>query len=334
MYENENKNGDNKSCLNSISFTMISILLFIFELISLIMSILCLVMINWSFLKNFIKVLNIISLVIIVLIIIINFFIFIKIKNVKHNIVKNYRKRMCLTFLLLLVYFIIIIFHIYNAIYLSKKLHIINDPVYEGRRRVLDNEPKKYDDIPLGQFIIAGFCPAIISVLNLLCIIFCVLFRKKMIITYRIMRLSDDENKDKDIVMHKHKSRHKQSPRKVRRFSSELVPSQNNMSESAKSKSRRNSVTMRANTFDEGARTPKRQSSKSRVNNQINTLDTKESFINELGENKGYKYKKSKFHNTRVSRLSKQYINEINNEDENDNKNNNNNNNNVILKLF
>ena len=105
------------------------------------------------------------------------------------------------------------------------------------------------------------------------------------------------------------------------------------MSESPKSKSRRNSVTMRANTFDEGAKTPKRQSSKSRVNNQINTLDTKESFINDLGENKGYKYKNSKFRSTKVLRVSKNYINENGNEDEIDNKNNNNNNNDVIIEI-
>ena len=149
------------------------------------------------------------------------------------------------------------------------------------------------------------------------------------------MRLSDDENKDKDIVMHKHKSRHKQSPRKVRIYPAEMIINETNKKELVKSRSRRGSVTMRVNTYKEGERIPKRQSNKSLVNNnQINTLDTKESFINELGENKGYKHKKSKFHNTRVSRLSKQYINEINNEDENDNKNNNNNNNNVILKLF
>ena len=331
MNENESKNGDNKSCLNSISFTMISILLFIFELISLIMSILCLVMINWSFLKNFIKVLNIISLVIIILIIIINFFIFIKIKNVKHNIVKNYRKRMCLTFLLLLVYFIIIIFHIYNAIYLSIKLHIINDPEYEGRRKILDNKPKKYDDIPLEQFIIAGFCPAIISVLNSLCIIFCVIFRKKMIITYRIMRLSDDEDKNKDVAIHKRKSRLKPSSKTLRKYSTEMIINETNKKELVKSRSRRGSVTMRVNTYKEGERIPKRQSNKSLVNNQINTLDTKESFINDLGENKGYKYKNSKFRSTKVLRVSKNYINENGNEDENDNKNNNNND--VIIEL-
>ena len=238
---------------------------------------------------------------------------------------------MCLTFLLLLVYFIIIIFHIYNVIYLSKKLHIINDPVYEGRRRVLDNEPKKYDDIPLRQYIIAGFCPAIISVLNLLCIIFCVLFRKKMIITYRIMKLSDDEDKNKDVVMHKHISRHKQSPRKVRKYSAEMIINETSKKELVKSRSRRGSVTMRVNTYKEGERIPKRQSNKSLVNNQINTLDTKESFINDLGENKGYKYKNSKFRSTKVLRVSKNYINENGNEDENDNKNNNNND--VIIEL-
>ena len=60
MKENEKNDEDRNTCIDSISFSIISIMLFIFELISLIMSILCLVIIDWDFLKNFIKVLNII----------------------------------------------------------------------------------------------------------------------------------------------------------------------------------------------------------------------------------------------------------------------------------
>ena len=65
---NKNFNDDNKikKCLNSISFTVIGVFIIIFELVSLLMSILCIVMIDWNFLKNFIKILNIISLAIII----------------------------------------------------------------------------------------------------------------------------------------------------------------------------------------------------------------------------------------------------------------------------
>ena len=71
MEENLNKDEEN-SCLDSASFVMLGLFIIIFELISLIMSILCLVIINWDLLKSFIRILNIISLVIIILAIIIN----------------------------------------------------------------------------------------------------------------------------------------------------------------------------------------------------------------------------------------------------------------------
>ena len=139
------------------------------------------------------------------------------------------------------------------------------------------------------------------------------------------MKLSDDEDKNKDVAMHKRKSRLKPSSKTLRKYSAEMIINETNKKELVKSRSRRGSVTMRVNTYNKGERIPKRQSNKSLVNNQINTLDTKESFINDLGENKGYKYKNSKFRSTKVLRVSKNYINENGNEDENDNKNNNNN---------
>lgn len=92
------------------------------------------VIVNWDFLKNFIKVLNIISLILIALIVIINFLLFLKLKNVKYDIIKNYKTQMCLSFFLLLIYLLIIIFNIYNSIYLSKQLHIIDDPEYTGKK--------------------------------------------------------------------------------------------------------------------------------------------------------------------------------------------------------
>ena len=146
------------------------------------------------------------------------------------------------------------------------------------------------------------------------------------------MKLSDDEDKNKDVAMHKRKSRLKRSSKTLRKYSAEMIINETNKKELVKSRSRRGSVTMRVNTYNKGERIPKRQSYKSLVNNnQINTLDTKESFINDLGENKGYKYKNSKFRSTKVLRVSKNYINENGNEDENDNKNNNNND--VIIEL-
>ena len=236
---NENHNDKTKSCLNSISFILIGSFIITFESISLIMSILCLVMTSWNFLKHFIKILNIFSLIIISLLIIINILIFVNIKNIKFDIVKYYPKRMCLSFLLMIIYIVIILFNIYNSIYLSIKLHIADYPEYGGRKRdqnYIDTHPDEFGDVPLKQFIIVGFCPSIISLLNVMCIIFCAFFRKKMILTYNKMTLGD-ENKKHDVILYKKKHKHNKTTR-------------NRSSRSIRS-SRRHSIDLRnANTND------------------------------------------------------------------------------------
>ena len=141
---------------------------------------------------------------------------------------------MCLSFLLIIIYIIIIIFNIYNSIYLSIRLHVADYPEYGGRKRdqnYIDTHPNEFGDVPLKQFIIVGFCPSIISVLNLICIILCVIFRKKMILTYDKM-ISEDENKLHEInemILHRNKSKHNKrtknrnkNNRIKRRYSSEI----------------------------------------------------------------------------------------------------------------
>ena len=221
MEDNQNKEDEN-SCLNSISFAIIGIFIIIFELISLIMSILCLVIINWDLLKNFIRILNIISLVIIILTIIINFHIFIKINKIKYHIIKKYGNRMCLSFLLLLMYVLLVIFNVYNSIYLSIKLHISDDPEYGGRTRdqdYIDKHPEEFGDVPVKQFIVSGFCPSVIAIFNLVCFILCIIFRKKMIIMYNKIISENDKKINEDNLnknMHRHKSpSRRRSSRKI-----------------------------------------------------------------------------------------------------------------------
>lgn len=94
---------------------------------------------------------------------------------------------MTISFFLLIFYILLIIFSVYNAIYLSIKLHIADYPEYGGRKRdqdYIDKHPDEFGNVSLKQFVIVGFCPSIISVLNLVCLILCILFRKKMITTY------------------------------------------------------------------------------------------------------------------------------------------------------
>ena len=218
---NENNNNiKNKNCLNSISFTLIGAFIITFESISLVMSILCLVMTSWNFLKIFIQVLNIISLIIIFSVIIINFLIFLNIKNERFDILHNYQKRMCLSFILVFLYIIIFIFNIFNAIYLTIRLHIADYPEYGGRKRdqnYIDEHPDEFGNVSLKEFIIVGFCPSIISVLNFICIILCVLFRKKMIITYDMMK--EEENKrENEIVVHRNNHKHHNRNRIKRKY--------------------------------------------------------------------------------------------------------------------
>ena len=225
MNKNQN-NIKNDNCLNSIPFNIIGIFIIIFESISLIMSILCLVLTSWNFLKHFIKILNIISLAIISLIIIINTILFIKIKNNKYDIRKNYNNRMCISLLLFLLYIIIIIFNIYNSIYLSIKLHIADCPEYGGRKRdqkYIDKHPNEFGFVPLKQFIIVGLCPSIISLLNTFCIIFSIVCRQKIIKIHnnisqtennngikRLNEVNEITNGNKKIIRrHKHINRHR-----------------------------------------------------------------------------------------------------------------------------
>ena len=89
-------------------------------------------------------------------------------------------------------------------------MHIADYPEYGGRKRdqnYIDNHPNEFGDVPLKQFIIAGFCPSLISVLNLICFILCVIFRKKMILANNKM-LYEYENRNSELNYHKNKHRH------------------------------------------------------------------------------------------------------------------------------
>ena len=299
MNKNQN-NIKNDNCLNSIPFNIIGIFIIIFESISLIMSILCLVLTSWNFLKHFIKILNIISLAIISLIIIINTILFIKIKNNRYDIRKNYNNRMCISLLLFLLYIIIIIFNIYNSIYLSIRLHIADFPEYGGRKRdqnYIDNHPNEFGFIPLKQFIIVGLCPSVISVLNLVCFILCFVFRKKMILTYNNMLFSVDNNEINEVkIVQKNRNNHKHinRNRKIRKYSIDLRNNTNdiiirnnntdpNMERNGKNiKEDKNYIKLKLNNSDDGEEYIKKDNNKNYINN---ILDTKET-LNEKNKEK------------------------------------------------
>lgn len=327
MSESQNNTKSIKR-LSSISFNLLGSFVIIFESISLVMAILCLAMTNWKFLKQYIKILNIVSLIIILLLVIINIFLFIKIKNARTDIIKNFQKRMVISFFLLFLYMIIIVFNVYNSIYLSIKLHIADYPEYGGRERdqkYIDSHPEKFGEVPLRQFIIVGFCPSIISVLNLVCLILSVVFRQKMINAYAQMR-NEDNNKVKENIVHKRKSKHTNKERNKKNFFSSntlnqintnVIINKNNTLNTNISKNEKgtnkdnNSMTIKGKDFKEVKKFTPKSSSKFLLNS--NRLDTKETLKN---ENKEVKVRTIKIINVNSEQGNKNSINDIEREED------------------
>ena len=176
-----------KYCLKSLSFCTLGAIIFISETISLIMNILLLVKTSWNYLKKTIKMLNIICISVISFTMFINIIFFCTLKNIKNEIVRKYTSKIVAIVFLILFYLSIIAFSIYNAVYLSRHLHIADFPEYGGRERdqnYIDSHPDEFRDVSEGEFIIVAVCPSIICVSNILCIIILFLIRNKIIIIY------------------------------------------------------------------------------------------------------------------------------------------------------
>lgn len=323
MNQNQNDIKHHK-CLSSISFLIIGSFIIIFESLSLIMSILCLVLTSWNFLKKFIKILNIISLVIISLVIIINIFLFIKIKQERFDIIKKFQSRMILSFLLLLLYIMIIIFNIYNSIYLSIRLHIADYPEYGGRKRdqnYIDTHPNEFGDVSLKQFVIVGFCPSIISILNIICFILNILFRQKMIDTYDKMR-NEEDKKEKELVCHKHKNKNVNRNKNKRKYNKDIINTndiiiKNNNTDPNMERNRngenedKNLIKVKINNSDDGEEyIPKNRNNKLILFND--KLDTKET---SNYRNKGFKNQTPKINIINSMLGTKSSINDKENEE-------------------
>ena len=218
------------------------------------------------------------------------------------DIVQNFQKRMCLSFILILFYIILIVFNIYNSIYLSIRLHIADYPEYGGRKRdqnYIDEHPDEFGDVPLKEFIIVGFCPSIISVLNLMIFILCVLFRKKMILTYDKMR-SEEGRRVHEIIPPRNKHKHINRNRNKRKFSNEnintnelIIKNNNNTDPNMRRNGQgtnedNNLIKIKINNSDDGEEYVKKPTNKLILDNK---LDTKENLVN---ENKGFKAQKPK----------------------------------------
>ena len=218
-----------KHCLNSISFSIFGVIIFISETISLIMNILLLIKTSWNFLKKTIKILNIICISVISLTTLINIILFCKFKNIKKDIFQKYTSKIVSIIFLIIIYLIIIIFCIYNAIYLSLHLHIADYPEYGGRERdqnYIDSHPNEFGNVSDKEFIIVAVCPSIICVFNLLCVIISFLMRNKIILIYNKTRekynnnnINKERNKNRN-NSHKHKHGDKRGDHKMKkRFS-------------------------------------------------------------------------------------------------------------------
>ena len=214
-----------KHCLNSISFSIFGVIIFISETISLIMNILLLIKTSWNFLKKTIKILNIICISVISLSTIINIIFFSKINNIKKEIFQKYTSKIASIIFLIIIYLLIIIFSIFNSIYLSIHLHIADYPEYGGRERdqnYIDSHPNEFGNVSDKEFIIVAVCPSIICIFNVLCVIISFLMRNKIILIYHKTRekyhnninIESNKNKSKN---HKH---HKNSEHKMRKRNS------------------------------------------------------------------------------------------------------------------
>lgn len=213
------------NCLNSISFFMLGVIIFISEFISIIMIILLLIYTSWQYIKSVIKTLNIICLVIKIITTLLNILMF-RLRNIKKEILKIYTRKIVTPILLIIIYVIIILFNIFNAIHLSLTLHIVDYPEYGGRKRdqnYIDTHPEEFGHISVKVFIIVAICPSIICVFNFACVIISVMFRNKIIIIYNAAHdnLYGNNNDSKN----KHEKDKDKSKNKKKRNSTMMVKS-------------------------------------------------------------------------------------------------------------
>jgi len=289
--EEPKKEKDEENCLNSISFYCLGTIIFISESISAILSILCLVFTSWKLLKSLIKILNIISLCIIFLIIFINIIMFCTLKNIKNKILNKFKIKLVGPIFSFIFCIIIIIFNIYNAIYLSIKLHIADYPEYGGRKRdqgYIDSHPDEFGDVEIHEFIIVAICPSLISICNLLCIIMTYLYRSKIVSLYNTKYkekygLYPDEDEENRIKREKEKERKKHHRKKK------------DSSENAKS----NDELANNNGSDPTAHKIKGKNNEEPIQIKINNYDEREE--NEKKLPKDFYFGNIKFDNTATS---------------------------------
>jgi hypothetical protein len=159
--------------------------------------------------------------------------------------------------------------------------------------------------VPLKQFIIAGFGPSLISVLNVICIILCAIFRKKMILTYNKM-LYEIDNRTSEANFHRSKTRNstssknsknsrnksktkRKSTRRSRFNSTEIRNSVNNANDkndkeikynnnSIPNRVNSNNINAKINRLNEGEQNINKITIEETLNNK---LDTNESLNNE-----------------------------------------------------
>ena len=276
----EKEKEEEESCLNSISYYSIGTVIFISESISAILNILCLILTSWKLLKTLIKIFNYISLAIIFIIIIINIIMFCTLKNIQNKILRIYTRKLVGPVFSIILCIIIIIFNIFNAIYLSIRLHIADYPEYGGRKRdqeYIDSHPDEFGDVDTYEFIIVAICPTLISISNLLCIIMTCLYRSKIVLLYNTKYkekygLYPDEDEENRIKREKEKEREREREKerkkrhKKKRNSSENVKSNDELSNNndssptnkIKGKNNEDPIQIKINNLDEGEDTEKK----------------------------------------------------------------------------
>ena len=224
---------------------------------------------------------------------------FCTLKNIQNKILNKYKTKLVGPVFSFIFCIIIIIFNIYNAIYLSIKLHIADYPEYGGRTRdqgYIDSHPDEFGDVEIYEFVIVAICPSMISICNLLCIIMTCLYRSKIVLLYNnkykekygLYPDEDEENRikrEREREREKEREKERKKNHKKKRRSSENVKSNDELANN--------------NETDPTTHNIKNKNNEEPIQIKINNSDERE--YNEKKLPKDFYFGNIKFDNTATS---------------------------------
>ena len=145
------------------------------------MNVIYLVMTHWKYVKLYLFILTIISLIF--LCVVLGFDITILV--LKRHLYKNNKKYIVtkiFSLIILIINPVMFVLNIVLAIMISIQLHIADYPEYGGRERndeYIKSHPDEFGSVSSGEFVVAALCPSICSIGQFMCMFFSIsLFRR------------------------------------------------------------------------------------------------------------------------------------------------------------